>query len=123
MKRFNLDEFKKNPTRNVVTRNGLPVRILCTDAKSKSPVVALIEDNGEEHLFSYNQDGAWSKKHKGEVDLFFAPEKRESWVNMYRNERGRIFFGRPYYTKEEALDELYDDKDTRIYTTKVEWEE
>ena len=123
MKPFNLEEYLANLSHKVVTRNGLPVRILCTDAKSKSPVVALIEDNGEEHLFSYNQDGAWSKKHKSEVDLFFATEHRTGWVNIqiipYTDElEASIIFG----TKEEA--ELYSvDNPNYIATTKIEWEE
>ena len=56
------------------------------------------------------------------MDLILYPEEREGWVNMYLNERGRIFFGQPYSTKEEALDEPYDDKNTRVYTKKVKWE-
>ena len=71
MKQFDLEDFKKNPSRKVVTRGGRPVRIICTDAKGESPVVALVEDNGEEHPFSYKQDGKWSKRNTSDVDLFF----------------------------------------------------
>ena len=77
MKRFNLEEFKKNPSRNVVTRYGKPVRIICTDAKGESPVVALVEDNGEEYPFSYHQDGTWSKRNTSDVDLFFDTVTKE----------------------------------------------
>ena len=33
MKEFNLTEYLKNPSQRVVTRENMPVRILCTDAK------------------------------------------------------------------------------------------
>ena len=31
MKRFNLQEYRINPSRKAVTRDGHPVRIICTD--------------------------------------------------------------------------------------------
>ena len=31
MKQFNLEEYKKNPNRKVITRDGKSVRIVCTD--------------------------------------------------------------------------------------------
>ena len=45
MKQFSLEEYLKNPDRKVVTRNGLPVRIICTDRKDKWPIVALVTDD------------------------------------------------------------------------------
>ena len=121
MRQFNLDEYIKNPSLKVVTREGRPVRIVCTDAKGDYPVVALaIDDDGSEYTVRCRPDGIGGFD---EDDLFFAPEKKEGWVNVYRNEIGPIFFGLHYNTEEEALDEPYDDKYTRIYTTKIEWEE
>ena len=35
MKEFNLEEFKKNPSQKVITRDGRDVRIVCTDANSE----------------------------------------------------------------------------------------
>ena len=44
MKQFNLDEYLQNPSRPVVTRDGRPVRIICTDAnREETPVVALVK--------------------------------------------------------------------------------
>ena len=37
MKQFSIEEYLKNPDRKVVTRNGLPVRIICTDRNYKRP--------------------------------------------------------------------------------------
>ena len=124
MKQFSLEEFKKNPQRKVVTRSGMPVRILCTDAVGRSPIVGLINFCDKEVVDQFMENGSWFNNGVNyDRDLFFAPEKKEGWVSVYRNERGAIFFSTPYSTKEEALDALYDDKDTRIDTIKVEWEE
>lgn len=123
MKQFNLKEYLANPLRKVVTRDGHSVRIICTNAMSTHPVVALVRYDNDEDIESYSSDGKWSNKPESALDLFFAPEKKEAWVSLYRNVRGNLVFGLPYPTKEEALDELYDDTDTRIDTIKVEWEE
>ena len=123
MKRFSLQEYRENPSRKVVTRDGHSVRIVCTDAMSTHPVVALVRYDNDEDIESYSSDGKWSNKPESALDLFFAPEKKEGWVSLYRNVRGNLVFGLPYCTKEEALDELYDDTDTRIDTIKVEWTE
>ena len=49
MKPFNLKEYLKNPSRKVVTRDGRKVtKVLCTNAKGRFPIVALVESfNGD----------------------------------------------------------------------------
>lgn len=38
MKQFNLEEYLKDPSKKVIARNGLPVRIIATDINnSKIP--------------------------------------------------------------------------------------
>lgn len=124
MKPFNLQEYLANPSRKVVTRSGNPVRIICTDAKYEYPIVGLVElRENDEDTCNFKEDGTFLDGYTHERDLFFSPGKREGWVSVYRNVRGAIFFSTPYSTKEEALDALYDDTDTRIDTIKVEWEE
>ena len=59
MKQFSLDEFKKNPNRKVVTRDGQPVRIICTDANGDYPVVALIKDKKRDQPETYTPDGVF----------------------------------------------------------------
>ena len=44
MKEFNLNEYLKNPSQKVVTRDGRSVRIVCSDLKQDFPIVALIYD-------------------------------------------------------------------------------
>ena len=72
MKTFNLEEYKKNPSRKVITRDGRPVRILCTDAKGYCPVFALATYNGIEFPLMCFEigEGDFEKD-----DLFFAAEK------------------------------------------------
>ena len=73
MKQFNFIEYLKNPSRKIVTRDGISVEIRGTNY-SRLPVVAQIEDNTYFNLFSadgkYHRDGLDSQN-----DLFFATEK------------------------------------------------
>ena len=124
MNHFDLEEFKKNTLRKIVTRNGNHVRIICTDAKRNYPIIGLVEMDGREEICSFMPDGRWCKTVEiSDYDLFFVPEKKHGFVSIYRNVRGNLFFGNIRCTEQEALDELYDDKDTRIDTIQVEWEE
>ena len=43
MKPFNLEEYLKNPSKKVVTRDGKDARIICTDRRDLNfPIVALV---------------------------------------------------------------------------------
>lgn len=124
MKQFNLDEYLKNPERKIVTRDGKSVRIICTDAKNNYPIVALIEtSNGKERQpCGYKKDGTYVAGEELSCDLFFAPEKHEGWLNVYKNAQCYVFPSHIYQTKEDA--EKYGiDNDSYITTIKIEWEE
>ena len=124
MKPFNLDEYLKNPSRKVVTRDGLNARIICTDRKDlKFPIVALIETkSGGEFLQYYTKDGTYFVDDLCDADLFFLPEKHEGWINLHKNEQGRVFPSYIYQTKEDA--EKYGiGNDSSITTAKIEWED
>lgn len=125
MKQFNLAEYLKNPERKIVTRDGRKVkRILCVDAKGDHPIVALIKskDEKEEYPLSYTVNGRYSLDYEKSVDLFFAPEKYERWINVYRRSNKSIDFGAIYSSKEEAKDNI-DPLMNCVATVKVEWEE
>jgi hypothetical protein len=82
MEQFSLEKYLENPTRKVVTRDGRPVRILCTDAKAKDGccIIAAIETNGEEEGYQFFKNGkAYSSKSSIEdcADLFFADKEEE----------------------------------------------
>ena len=123
MKQFNLEEYLAKP-RKVITRDGRNARIICTDAKNDYPIVALIETpNGRERQpCGYKKDGTYIIGEKLSCDLFFAPEKKEGWLNIYRSESGFYLRGNPYKSKEEA-ESAAGDKSYYISTIKIEWEE
>ena len=122
MKEFNLTEYLKNPSQKVVTRDGREVRIICTDAKGDEPIIALIynKNRDEENVYTYNREGIFYKDNDSCLDLFFAPIKREGWVNIYSEQEYRYPGENIFNTKEEAI--KYKDINY-IATVKIEWEE
>ena len=125
MKQFNLEEYLKNPSKKVVTRIGQSVRIICTDAKYTYPVVALVRLGGEygegEMLETYTKDGTGYSGRQMSFDLFFASEKNEGWVNIYRNEvYNEAYCGKIYDSEEEAKSHA---NSATLATAKIEWEE
>ena len=123
MKQFNLEEYLKNPSRKVVTRDGRKVtRFLCTDLKNEFPIAAAVEScEGAypEDLLTYRNNGTfYNEVTIDRRDLFFVPEKHEGWVNVYRDlESGELHCGYVYDSEEEAK------KQGGIATVKIEWEE
>lgn len=120
MKPFNIKEYNDNPSKKVITRDGYPARILCTDVNSPYPIVALYCDkDGIEYVCSYKKDGSFSNDYKSDKDLFFAPEKKEGYVNLFRQITG-INAGFVFNTKEEA-EKSVKDLTNYITTVKIEW--
>ena len=64
----------------------------------------------------YTSDGMFNKYGdcRHDDDLMILPEKKEGWVNVYKE--------RIYSTKEEAIEATYDGV-TYVDTVKVCWEE
>ena len=122
MKEFNLEEYLKNPSQKVVTRDGREVRIICTDAKNDEPIIALVYDNNldEENCYTYNRDGYFYEKDVSCSDLFFDNIKKVGWVNIYSEQEYRHPGENIFKTKEEAI--KYKDINY-ITTVKIEWEE
>ena len=122
MKQFNLEKYLENPNRKVVTRDGRSVRIICTDRKSDTfPIVVLIEGCYQENICAYTKDGLYSRGVECTCNLFFAPIKKEGWVNMYKTRSGATQIGQIYSSKEEA--EMGRKDANYISTAKIEWEE
>ena len=127
MKPFNLKEYLKNPERKVVTSDGRKVkRILCTDARGVYPVIALIEyDDTSDCAYSYTKDGRYHISEPCGEDLFFAPAKKEGWVNIFKcasNANRYVEYARIFQSKEDAEEAIEGDSDY-ITTLKIEWEE
>ena len=121
MKPFNLEEYLKNPSRKVVTRDGRDVRIICTDFDNPN-YPGICEIKGSKWPYSFATNGELIKGKKLSGDLFFAPEKHEGWINLYKNAMGYIFPSYIYQTEEEAKK---GGRSNGSYTTtvKIEWEE
>ena len=120
MKEFNLEEFKKDPSKKVVTRDGREVRIICTDMKSEYPLIALVtEKDNTESPFVYTKNGRYFFEETNN-DLFFATTKREGWINVYSEQEYRHPGENIFATKEDAI--KYKDINY-IATIKIEWEE
>ena len=120
MKEFNLEEYLKNPSQKVVTRDGREVRIICTNKKGEQPIVTLVTTNEKEDVRIYYYNGRWSYNNECYLDLFFDTVKREGWVNIYSEQEYRHPGENIFKTKEEAI--KYKDINY-IATIKIEWEE
>lgn len=122
MKPFNLEEYLANPSKKVVTRDGRKIRIICTDAKTPYPIIALVEstDGTTEQLLSFIKSGKYFDNRSSVEDLFFAPEKHEGWINIYESLLGQ-YEGRIIYNNEE--DAKKQSTSNCLATVKIEWEE
>ena len=125
MKEFSLEEYLKNPSRKIVTRDGRNVRIICTDKrKTIYPIIALcFMEDGSERLSSYLPNG---KEHVGEDsndDLFFAPEKHEGWVNLYKGNAYYHLGSTIFYQSESEAKKRIVKNCGYVGTIKVEWED
>ena len=128
MKQFNLEEYLKNPSKKVVTKDGRNVRIICTDRKDfNAPIVALVDygtTEGERCLY-YTKEGKSCADDSlvSYADLFFVTEKHEGWVNIFKGTIDDYFIGdsRVFESKEDA--EKAEKEWSSYVTVKIEWEE
>ena len=122
MKQFDLKEYLANPNKKVVTRDGRNVTIYCTNYYCQHPIIAQIE--GEERSHAFRETGQYNIYGESIGDLFFAPEKHEGWINIFKSSNDIAFLGqsRIFESKEDAQK---DGKDCESYvaTVKVEWED
>ena len=127
MKQFSLKEYLKNPDQKVITRDGRPVRIICTDRLGYKPIIALIlsRDGKTEIAFSYTSNGFFNTDGVDDRDdLMFDPiKKKKGWVNVYKYpDFERLNCAYIYTTYEEAVSHGKTQK-RYLTTTKIEWEE
>ena len=123
MKQFNLQEYLANPSRQVVTRDGRKVRIVCTDRKGlcTKPIVALITlPNCDEIIKTFWDNGIETAGSEDKNDLFFFPAKYERWINIYGNSIDQTGT-KMYNTEQEA--KVMRGTGAYVATVKVEWEE
>ena len=121
MKQFNLEEYLKDPSKKVVTRDGESVRIMCTDYYGGKPIIAKMGES--EYSYPFYEDGRFlSFGESSNCDLFFAPEKHEGWINLYRDTHDSIYVESIYTSEKEAKENIYS-LPRYVTTIKIEWKE
>lgn len=108
---FNVDAAEQGET--VRTRGGLPVRILCYNAKGDKPIVAIIENENEDKVVRYTINGRVDNFHSDtprQDDLVIVRAKHEGWMLM---EQGQALF-----SSEEAA---IKNKRSDLIIAHVEW--
>ena len=123
MKQFSLEEYLKNPSMEVVTRDGRNARIICTDAKGDFPVVTLVKvaDGALEIAYKHTEHGNIFIDDTPDLnDIFFVSETHEGWVNVFRDFNGDTYCGSVFDSEEEAKKATSNNYKATI---KIEWEE
>lgn len=123
MKPFDLEEYLANPSKKVVARKGLPVRILATDLEdSDFPIAAAIDNR---YPMSYTSRGTrnYELRHEDDNDLFFATEKHEGWFNIYKDAYNNYIGQSRIFESKESAEKDGKGCKTYIATVKIEWEE
>ena len=123
MKQFNLEEYLKNPSKKVVTRDRKAVKIHCTNYDSRQPIIAEIE--GHNYSQSFTKDGRYYIDDRNSpYDLFFDTQKYEGWLNVYRHtDTGEVTFGAILHTSRKEAEKIGRADGYYAATAKVEWEE
>lgn len=123
MKPFNLEEARQG--KPVCTRDGGRARIICFDRKNNTyPIIALVNKDGLEVVYTYTTKGEYSIHSIADFDLMMAPTKRTGWINLLQmGNHPTITDGNIYSTEEEAQNKDYHDNVKCVKTIKIEWEE
>ena len=123
MKPFSIKEYLENPNRELVTPEGRPVRILCTDLDDNDYPVAAATKN--RHVDRYTADGLFQLGQVNKYDLFFAREKREGWALIFKETAFRASHLSPeIYATKEAAERVWEaNPGIECSIIKIEWEE
>ena len=130
LKPFDLNAAKAG--KPVYTRDGRKARIICFDYKGDGnayPILALISTSNlsgvpSEMTAKYTEDGKYAKYNNVEngEDLMMLTEKKEGWVNVYKEDDSYTTSEEIYESKEKASKaNLYEE--AYLTTVKIEWEE
>ena len=123
MKPFSIKEHLEHPEWKVVSREGEPVRILCTDLDDNDYPVAAATKNW--HVDKYTAAGLFQAANETKYDLFFATEKREGWAIVHKQPFEDSFELWPeiYATKEAAVRVWKANPGIKCSIVRIEWEE
>lgn len=130
MKPFNLKEYLADPSRKVVTRDGRPVRIICTDLTEEYPVVGAVRDVDNNILYArrYSAEGKIvfeGRAHEEQdepLDLFFVEQKHVGFVSIVRSDSRVYVVNKIFDTEEEALESQIHKRDY-AGVGRIEWTE
>lgn len=123
MEQFNLQKYLENPQKKIVTRNGLPARIICTNRESADrPIVSLVYRNGVEEPLAHDVNGRYSFDDTVEnpFDLFFAPSNKSVWVFLYKSGVSQII---SFACKDKSYAEQKMKELDGFGLTEISWEE
>jgi hypothetical protein len=124
---FDINSAKQG--KPVCTRDGRKARIICFDRINGDyyKIVACVTafDGDFEEVLFYGIDGyIVDSQNPKDEDLMMLPEKKEGWVNVYREETNnneRLIEQTIYKTRKDAFDNAC--PKGYITTTKINWEE
>ena len=119
LKPFDLQKAKQG--KPVCTRDGRKARIICFDRDWDMHIVALVAGSLGEEVNYYLSNGKVDCDKQNDDDLMMLPEKKEGWVNVYKECDGERVERFVYKTEKEAFDNA--EPDNYIATVKIEWEE
>ena len=131
-KKLNLKPFdiqKAREGKPVCTRDGRKARIICFDRIDAKPILALVRstDGKGEDVFDYFVSGKrLANALESDLDLMMLSEKKEGWVNVYRDCDGANITkdDNIYSSKEAAIASAhFIDGNNYVATTKINWEE
>lgn len=123
LKPFDLEAAKAG--KPVCTRDGRKARIISCSLRNKNfPIAAIVEDE-EENVYQFEANGVCDEYDEN-LDLMMLLEKKEGWVNVYRDCDGaNITKDDNIYSSREAAiaSAQFIDGNHYVATTKINWEE
>ena len=120
MKPFKLKEYLKDRNKEVVTREGKPVKILCVNLISDKPIVAEIIGRG--YSLAYDIDGSHTS-YQSPNDIFFKTTTKKKWINLYRSGDGSGVYTGGFLDSKEVAESTGKKQYNYIKTFELEWEE
>ena len=119
LKEFDLEAAEAG--KPVCTRDGRKAIFLTTLSNKNFPVVAIVCCGQEENVYQYDINGVCDE-HDNNLDLMMLPEKKEGWVNLYREEDGTIETSMIRDSYDDAKNSISSSRNY-IDTIKIQWEE
>ena len=98
MKPFDINLAKAG--KPVCTRDGRKAKVLCYDFKQNEeyPILVAVENkDGKECALLYSNDGISEMYKSSNNELVMFPEKKEGWVNVYKECDGEYYVEKVVY--------------------------